>query len=212
LCCGCVATVLLLLLSQVRGCWPASSRHHHQQQHHHQLTQTSNTHHAQPSCHTDLSTHACVERDPVTTASTGGVPGWEWWWGSKLRARNAGDREAIVWHTGQTTGKASEGEGRRRGLGEARQGKAAVRWFGRWGKGMASQTSIRKALGAIKDSTKVGLATINSTNKVRIQGLDWIFSLFSLSRGAVRCGGMGWVRVGGLVIGFLRLWWIASMW
>jgi hypothetical protein len=56
---------------------------------------------------------------------------------------------------------------------------------------MASQTSIRKALGAIKDSTKVGLATINSTNKVRIQGLDWIFSLFSLSRGAVRWDGVG---------------------
>ena len=34
LCCGCVATVLLLLLSQVRGCWPASSRHHHQQHKH----------------------------------------------------------------------------------------------------------------------------------------------------------------------------------
>jgi len=31
---------------------------------------------------------------------------------------------------------------------------------------MASQQSLRKALGAIKDSTKVGLAKVNSTYKV----------------------------------------------
>lgn len=75
----------------------------------------------------------------------------------------------------------------------ARPGEAVVRWFGRWGTGMASQTSIRKALGAIKDSTKVGLATINSTNKVRIQGLDWIFFL-SVSLALRRA--VGWVGLG----------------
>lgn len=31
---------------------------------------------------------------------------------------------------------------------------------------MESQPSLRKALGAIKDSTKVGLAKVNSTYKV----------------------------------------------
>jgi len=37
---------------------------------------------------------------------------------------------------------------------------------GSGGLGMASQQSLRKAFGAIKDSTKVGLAKVNSTCKV----------------------------------------------
>jgi hypothetical protein len=37
---------------------------------------------------------------------------------------------------------------------------------------MASQQGLRKALGAIKDSTKVGLAKVNSTYKVGLARSD----------------------------------------
>lgn len=57
---------------------------------------------------------------------------------------------------------------------------------------MASQQSLRKALGAIKDSTKVGLAKVNSTYKVDdALRLDY-FGFGVRQRACVRSGGWSW--------------------
>ena len=64
---------------------------------------------------------------------------------------------------------------------------------------MASQQGLRKALGSIKDSTKIGLAKVNSTYKVGAAGA-WIFPG---GTGRVPSGGAddGAIKSGGRVRG-----------
>ena len=80
---------------------------------------------------------------------------------------------------------------------------------------MASQQGLRKALGSIKDSTKIGLAKVNSTYKVGV-ARAWIFSggtgramvsaLALVSLGLKQGFGFGLIRNRSERLGGRRLW------